>query len=120
MAGGGWPNIYKFDWTCFFITISNLLGEGNLIFHCAGSRENYFESVGAVGKIIILILSFSAGLSKNKNIDHRGQKTCNMFVLPIQNKNSTINVSLPKYFIKKCLILLFSHNYSTFTKFTLF
>ena len=31
------------------------LGEGNLIFCCAGSRDNYF---GSVGKIIIIVLSF--------------------------------------------------------------
>ena len=30
----------------------------------------------SVGKIIIIILSFGVGISKNKNIDHGGKETC--------------------------------------------
>ena len=30
----------------------------------------------SVGKIIIIILSFRVGISKNKNIDHRSKETC--------------------------------------------
>ena len=48
--------------------------EGNLMFYCTGSRENYMGSVG-VWKII-MILNLRVGTSKNKNIDHRGKKDC--------------------------------------------
>ena len=41
----------------------------------------------SVRKIIV-------GSAHVKNIDHRGKETCAMFDLPIQNKNSAINVLL--------------------------
>ena len=75
-----------------------LLGEGNLIFCCKDSRENYSRRL--VGKtiiiiiIIIIILSFRLGTFKN-NIDHRGKETRAIFGLPIHNKNSAINGLLP-------------------------
>ena len=50
------------------------LGEGNLIFCCMGSRENFLGwSLGKI--IIIIILSFRVGISKNKIIDHRIKET---------------------------------------------
>ena len=49
------------------------LGEGNLMFCCTGSRENFFGSVGrSVGKMI-MILNLRVGKSKNK-IDHWGKE----------------------------------------------
>ena len=84
------------------------LGEGNLIFCCMGSRENYFESVCKI--VIIIILSFRVGTSKNENIHYRGKETCAMFGLLIQNKNSALNVFLPFVFD------FFCHNISIFNK----
>ena len=39
-----------------------------------GSQENYFGSVGR--SVMIIILSFRVGTSKNKNIDHGVEETC--------------------------------------------
>ena len=50
-----------------------VLGEGNIILCCTGSRGiNLGRSVGK----IIIIFSLRVGTSKNKNIDHRGKETC--------------------------------------------
>ena len=54
----------------------HLLGEGNLIICCTGSRENYVGSRRSVGKIVIIILSFRVATSKSKNTAHRGKETC--------------------------------------------
>ena len=41
-------------------------------FICTGTRERG----PLLGKIIIIILSFSVGTSKNKTIDHRVKESC--------------------------------------------
>ena len=54
--------------------------------------------------VIIIILNLNVGTSKNKDIDHLGKETCAMFNLPIQNKNSSVNVI--NLNIKNIMILL--------------
>ena len=68
-----------------------VLGESNLIFCCAGSRENHFGSVGrSVGKMIIL--SFSVGTYKNKNIDHRVKETCTIMSTQVAHESKRISL----------------------------
>ena len=82
-----------------FFTLLEALGNGNLIFCCTDSWENYIRSVNGLKIIIIIIkiittiiiitviiiiiiimiiiifLSFRVGKSKNKNINHRRKET---------------------------------------------
>ena len=54
-----------------------MLGEGNLIFDCTGSRDNYFGSASRQNDPkFLVILSFSVSTSKNKNVYHRVTETC--------------------------------------------
>ena len=67
------------------------LGEGNIIFCCTVSRENYFVSVIQQNNYIDTKFH---GTFKN-NIDHQGRETCAIFGFPINNKNSVRNSFLP-------------------------
>ena len=80
-----------------FFTLLEALGNGNLIFCCTDSWENYIRSVNGLKIIIIIIkiiitiiiitviiiiiiiiiifLSFRVGKSKNENINHRRKET---------------------------------------------
>ena len=62
---------------------------------CTGSQENFFGSVGQQNNNN---LSFKFDKYKNDNANHWGEETSAMFSLPIQNKNSAINASLPFLF----------------------
>ena len=63
---------------CTFYLFINIyilhLGEGNLIFCCTSSWENYIGSVGQPNNNNPI--SFRVGTSKNKNIHHRFKETC--------------------------------------------
>ena len=54
-------------------------GEGNLIFCCTDSQENYFGSVGRQNNDHKF-----PGRHFKKDIDYRGRDTCAIFSLPIQ------------------------------------
>ena len=77
-----------------FFTLLEALGNGNLIFCCTDSWENYIRSVNGLKIItiiikiiitiiiitviiiiIIIFLSFRVGKSKNENINHRRKET---------------------------------------------
>ena len=92
-----YPNHFQFlvstaavIYILFFVCIFLYLGEGNLIFCCTGSRENYFWSVGRQN--IIIILSFRVDTSKNKNIDHEAKDTC--AIKSTQNRYQINHISL--------------------------
>ena len=48
----------------------------------------------SVGKIIIIILSFRVGISKNKNIDHRSKETCTIMSTQVTYEKDQIPLLL--------------------------
>ena len=70
----------------------NLKGEGNLIFYCIGSWENFFWVGWSVQKIIIIIiiLSFRVGISKN--IDHQVKETCAIVLTQVTYETDYISL----------------------------
>ena len=70
----------------------NLKGEGNLIFYCIGSWENFFWVGWSVQKIIIIIiiLSFRVGISKN--IDHQVKETCAIVLTQVTYETDHISL----------------------------
>ena len=69
-----------------------LKGEGNLIFYCIGSWENFFWVGWSVQKIIIIIiiLSFRVGISKN--IDHQVKETCAIVLTQVAYETDHISL----------------------------
>ena len=51
--------------------------------------------------MIIIILCFRVGISKNKNIDHRGKKFVLCLVCQFKIKNSAIHASFPFFKLKE-------------------
>ena len=70
----------------------------NLIFCCTGCRENYFGRL--IGEIIIIILRFRVGTSKNKNIDHRLKENCTICQHKLHMKRTTYLYSV----IQQCQV----------------